>query len=115
MPTRPRSSFEPVVGYGSAQRPSKAVRVCVGWRIMSRFSRALGLGFLGAIAYFTASDDSLAASCDPGKLNASGTCDCPAGYKSQGEPGSATCRPVYVPPKCGGPGQAACPGPPADK
>jgi formylglycine-generating enzyme required for sulfatase activity len=82
---------------------------------MSRFSRALGLGFLGAIAYFTASDDSLAASCDPGKLNASGTCDCPAGYKSQGEPGSATCRPVYVAPKCGGAGQPACPGPPADK
>src|SRR6476469_1322335 len=73
---------------------------------MSRFSRALGLGFLGAIAYFTASDESLAASCDPGKLNASGTCDCPAGYKSQGEPGAATCRAVYVKPAGGGGGGA---------
>lgn len=86
----------------------------------SSFARSLGLGFLAAVAYFASTDGAFstnawAASCHPGTLNASGTCDCPSGYKSDGPPGSAVCRAAFVAPKCGGPGQKPCPGPPADK
>jgi len=59
---------------------------------MSRFARSVGLGFLGALAYFSAGDAAHAKSCSPGQLNASGTCDCPAGYTSVGAAGDATCR-----------------------
>ncbi len=60
----------------------------------SRVARSIGLGFLGALAYFSAGDPAHAKSCSPGQLNASGTCDCPAGFRSEGAPGDAVCKPV---------------------
>jgi TPR repeat protein len=44
------------------------------------------------------------AACTPGQLNASATCDCPAGYKSSGDPGNARCLPTdpCAGGKCGG-------------
>lgn len=42
------------------------------------------------------------AACSPGQLNGSATCDCPAGYKSVGDPGSARCVPVAETTKSGG-------------
>ncbi len=37
-----------------------------------------------------------AADCKPGVLKLDGTCDCPAGFVSKGEPGEATCKPSNV-------------------
>jgi sulfatase modifying factor 1 len=55
--------------------------------------------------------------CRPGKMNAAGTCDCPAGYKSTGGAGAAKCEsagPVYTP-SCGVPGKPACARPSSTK
>lgn len=59
---------------------------------MSRLARTVGLGALGALAYFSSSDTAWAKSCAPGQMNASATCDCPGGYRSEGAPGDAICK-----------------------
>ncbi len=74
----------------------------------SRLARSIGLGFVASVVWFSTSDSALAASCHPGQLNAAGTCDCPAGYKSEGPAGDARCSSTYVPPKPG-PGGAKAP------
>jgi formylglycine-generating enzyme required for sulfatase activity len=56
----------------------------------------MGLGFLGALTYFSSGDPAYAKSCSPGQMNASATCDCPAGYRSVGAPGDASCQKVII-------------------
>lgn len=56
---------------------------------MRNFAAILALGVFG----LWSSD--AAATCDPGgKMKADGTCECPAGSKSVGEPGKARCQPL---------------------
>ncbi len=65
---------------------------------------------LFGLAYVVVHEPAEAAGCSPGTLNAAGTCDCPAGYRSDGAPGSATCKVnVQQGPQCGVPGKPACP------
>jgi formylglycine-generating enzyme required for sulfatase activity len=80
----------------------------------SRIARALGITSLGILAYLGSADSALAGShCAPGTLNASGTCDCPGGFKNVGGAGNAHCEGTYVPPPatCGVPGKPDCPKP----
>ena len=61
---------------------------------MSRLARSIGLGVLGALAYSSSGDIAYAKSCSPGQMNAAATCDCPAGYRSEGAPGDAICKAI---------------------
>ncbi|MBK7397376.1 MAG: SUMF1/EgtB/PvdO family nonheme iron enzyme [Myxococcales bacterium] len=82
-----------------------------GSRVRSLGGRVLGVCSLFGLAYLVVNGPAWAADCKPGSLNAAGTCDCPAGYRSEGPPGSAVCKYLPPPPKseCGIPGKPACP------
>lgn len=67
------------------------------------FVASLALAFIASIG-----GAAHAADCKPGQLKLDGTCDCPAGYVSKGEPGEATCKISNVQPQ-GGPGKTVLP------
>lgn len=59
-------------------------------------TKMLGLSLALASAAWVV--DAHAADCKPGTLNASGTCDCPPGFSSHGNPGKSTCMKSNVAP-----------------